>query len=316
MQDLLYLDTARVGRPTARTLQAATDSVRLAAEEGASAYFDRFLHFGLFDSPSWMATRYSGLRSWRGVASLKSDLRSLVGGHADLPVLLANRSAQLMGFAARLFFPRCRNVLTCDLGWPAYQSILEQKASDAKSRVTVVALREAVFGGRATADDVVELMTRRYLDHGCDGLFLPAVSNTGVRLPIDRIVQGIESTAEVRLVVVDGAQEFCHTATDLARDYCDLYLTGCHKWLGGYHPMGAAFYGRQRTAGVIKRMLGRLLSAGVVDDPLLRVAEQIEAGRTDNYTETLNLSGLFTCQAAVTEALELSKPDADLSLAC
>ena len=242
--------------------------------------------------PSWMQSRYAGLLSWRGVPSLKADLRALAGGGHDLPVLLANRSTQLMEFAARLFFPRCRSVLTCDLGWPAYQSILERQALRTAGRVTVVPLREMVFGGRATADEVVERVCRTYSIHQCDGLFLPAVSHDGVRLPVQRIVRSIEATCEARLVVVDGAQEFCHADTALASEYCDLYLAGCHKWLGGHHPMGVGFYGRRRTRGYVDTMLGRLIAAGVVDDPLLRFAEQTPDSRTETTTETLNLSGL------------------------
>lgn len=304
MDDFLYLDTARVGRPSPRTLHAATDSLRLAAEEGGSAYFDRFLAGGLAASPSWMQSRYAGLLSWRGVASLKADLRVLAGGGHDLPVLLANRSTQLMEFAARLLFPRCRSVLTCDLGWPAYQSVLERQALRTAGRVTVVPLRDIVFGGRATADEVVERVCRTYLTYQCDGLFLPAVSHDGVRLPVQRIVRSIEAKCEARLVVVDGCQEFCHADSALAGEYCDLYLAGCHKWLGGHHPMGVGFYGRRRTRGYVDTMLGRLIAAGVIDDPLLRFAEHAPGGRAETTTETLNLSGLFTCQAAVTEARE------------
>lgn len=136
MDDFLYLDTARVGRPSPRTLHAATDSVRLTAEEGGSAYFDRFLAGGLATCPSWMQSRYAGLLSWRGVASLKADLRVLAGSGDDLPVRLANRSTQLMEFAARLLFPRCRSVPTCDLGWPTYHPVLARQALRTAGLVT------------------------------------------------------------------------------------------------------------------------------------------------------------------------------------
>lgn len=304
MGDFLYLDTARIGRPSPRTLRAATDSVVLAAEEGGSAYFDRFLAGGLVECPPWMQTRYPGLQSWRGVAALKADLRALVGGPPDLPVLLANRSAQLMGLAARLFFPRCHNVLTCDLGWPAYQSLLEREAARSAGRVTVVPLRDVVFGGRATADEVAEAVSRAYTVGRCDGLFLPAVSQLGVRLPVERVVRRVEAAGEVRLVVVDGAQDFCHAAPGLANDYCDLYLAGSHKWLGGHHPVGVGFYGRRRTRGLIDTTLVRLSAAGTVDDPLLHLCERPGADAARDYAETVSLSGLFTCQAAASETLE------------
>ncbi len=313
MQDVLYLDTARVGRPSPRTVQAAADSLALAAEEGGSAYFDRFLVGGLGACPPWMQARYAGLRSWRGVAALKADLRTLTGSTPELPVLLANRSAELMVLAARLFFPRCRNVLTCDLGWPAYESVLQRQASESTSRVSVAALRALVTGGRATAEEVVEAVSREFVSRGCDGLFLPAVSHLGVRLPVERIVRSIEARGEVRLVVVDGAQGFCHAGSDLAADYCDLYLAGCHKWLGGHHLMGVGFYGRRRTSGFIDTTLGRLLEAGAVDDPLLRFAGRDADAKASVPSETLNLAPLFTCQAAVSEAVEPGNASATLA---
>jgi len=311
MDNFIYLDTARVGRPSQTTFLAATDSFAMAAEEGGSAYFDRFLRQGLSDCPMWMQSRYYGLKSWRGIGGLKADLRSLIGGTDDLPVLLANRTAQLMELAARLFYPRCHNVLTCDLGWPAYQTILETAAIRHAGCVTVLPLHEMVFGGRATADEVVEAIVETYVGQNCDGLFLPAVSNLGVKLPIPEIVQRIEAVGIVRFVVVDGAQEFCHTATELASDYCDLYLAGCHKWLAGHHPMGVGFYGRRRSREFIDTVLASLVEAGIVDDPLLRFAEQIESGRTNTYKETVNLAGLFTGQAAVAEAIESNRPHAN-----
>lgn len=313
MEDFLYLDTARVGRPSAKTIHAATDSLALAADEGGSAYFDRFLRSGLTECPSSMQARYPGLQSWRGITALKADLQTLAGGPTDLPVLLANRSAQLMQFAAWLFFPRCRNVLTCDLGWPAYQSLLAQHAARAAGQITLTPLREMVFGDRATAEEVVEAVVQKYLSHRCDGLFLPAVSNLGVRLPVERIVRRIEAVAKIRLVVVDGSQQFCHTAAELATDYCDLYLTGCHKWLSGHHPMDVGFYGRRRSREFVGNMLEKLIEAGFVDDPLLRFTEQLEDKRVENYTETVNLAGLFTCQAAVAEAHTSGVMTANLS---
>jgi hypothetical protein len=305
VEDILYLDTARVGRPSPRTLQAGTDSLLMAAYEGGSAYFDRFLRNGLADCPTWMSTRYRGLQSWRGITALKEDLRTLVGGPPDFPVLLANRSAQLMNLAARLFFLRCRNALTCDLGWPAYQEILERTTSLSEVKVTLVPLHQMVFEGNATADDVIDAVVKAYLKNQCDGLFLPAVSNLGVRIPIEQIVRQIEAKYEVRLVVIDGAQEFSQIGANLVADYCDLYLAGCHKWLAGHHPMGVAFFGRGRSRGLITTMLNQMLAANMLDDPLLHYTQRIETGHNDQYTETVNLSSLFTCQAAVTEANHL-----------
>lgn len=113
----LYLDTARLGQMSQRAQQMLLDFTRFAGEEGGSPFFERFLQDG---SESWTAavrSRFPSLTHWRGVGSLKQDLRTLAGSRPDLPLLMVNRSTQLMKFAARLLFQRCRNVLVTDLCW-------------------------------------------------------------------------------------------------------------------------------------------------------------------------------------------------------
>jgi hypothetical protein len=275
-------------------------SLLLASEEGGSAYFDRLLSQGISACPSWMGKQYPGLKDWRGISVLKSDLRTLFGVETELPVLLANRSIVLMEFAARLFFPQCRNVLTCDLGWPAYHAILEEVAVRTAGSVTTVSLRDKILTDRATVEEIVQIITHEYVVNRCDGLFLPAISNLGVRFPVERIVNELKGI-ELRFVGIDGAQEFCHMEPQASTEYCDIYLAGCHKWLAGYHPMGVATYGHRRSRDYVNGMLRNLLNAGKLDDPLLRLTDQIEAGTTTKYYETVNLSALFTCQAAVAE---------------
>ena len=127
-QTQLYLDTARLGRMSPRAQQAHVDFTRLAGEEGASWLFERFLRDGSDAGSDSFQSRYPGLACWKGVGTLKQDLRSLAGSDPELPVLMVNRSAQLMRFAARLLFQQCRNVLITDLVWPPYQKILEEEA--------------------------------------------------------------------------------------------------------------------------------------------------------------------------------------------
>jgi len=55
--------------------------------------------------------------------------------------------------------------------------------------------------------------------------------------------------------------------------------------------MGIEFYGRRRTGGYVETMPGRLVAAGAIDDPLLRLAMQTLGNRTEATTETLNGSG-------------------------
>jgi selenocysteine lyase/cysteine desulfurase len=272
------------------------------SDEGGSPYFMRFLRHGLAGCPSGMADRYAGLATWQGVGELKATLRTLAGHRPDLPVLLANRSAHLMRLAARLLFHPCRKVLVTDLGWPAYHRILEEEARRTGRHVVTVALRDAILSGALDEDGVVKRVAHSFAREGCDGLFLTAVSNLGVRLPAERITRLLEEYHRVRFVVIDGAQDFCHLPGRLAAEYCDLYLTGCHKWLSAHLPLGVAFYGRRRSRGVIDTLVQRLVGSGDLDDPLLRFTTQLEADRLDGVTETVNLLPLFTARGAATDA--------------
>lgn len=301
----LYLDTARLGRMSRRAQQAQWDLTRLAGDEGASDFFDRFLYEGSQHWSTAIRTRYPGLACWQGVAKFKEDLRTLAGSDPELPLLIVNRSAQLMKFAARLLFHPCRNVLVTDLGWPPYHDILVREAQRADRTVTTAAVRSLTSDGCATEDDVIRQVCRQFRESRCDGLFLTAVSHLGIRLPVERLVRTLEAAGELRFVVVDGAQDFCHVSADLGHEYCDLYLASCHKWLQGFHPLGLGFYGRRSSRPVVERVLQHLLTNGDLDDPLLRFTTQMERGSMDGETETVNLLPLFSGQGAACDALEM-----------
>jgi hypothetical protein len=110
-----------------RAQRAQFDFARLACEEGASPLFERFLREGTSSWPAPIRSRFPGLNDWDGIGSLKENLRSLAGSKPELPVLVVNRLAQLMRFAARLLFQWCENVFVTDLGWPRYREILESE---------------------------------------------------------------------------------------------------------------------------------------------------------------------------------------------
>jgi hypothetical protein len=308
VSELLYLDTARLGRMSPGAAVAHRDFVALAGDEGGGLYFDRFLTGGLATCPAPFAGRYPGLAGWRGVRGLKEDLRCLAACPEALPILLAGRSAGLIKFAARLLFHPCRNVLTTDLDWPAYAAVLSAEARRAGRCVTEVAVREDVLSGRLTEEELIQRICDRFTHSRCDGLYLTAVSNLGVRLPAERVVRRLEEAHVVRAVVVDGAQEFCHLGPSLGAGYCDLYLAGSHKWLGGYHPLGIAFYGRARSRGRVEAILTHMLDCGELDDPLLRFTSRLEAGAREVAGETVNLTPLFSAQGAGQDALAAEDP--------
>jgi selenocysteine lyase/cysteine desulfurase len=302
VSELLYLDTARLGRMSPGAVAAHRDFVTLAGDEGGGLYFDRFLSGGLQSCPSSFQSLYPGLAEWEGVGRLKSDLRSLAGGHHDLPVLLATRSIILLRFAVRFLFHPCRNVLSTDLDWPPYATELSREAERSGRNVTRLAIRNDILSGRLTESELVDVICDQFSQAKCDGLYLTAVSNIGVRFPTERIVRRLETNHTVRAVVIDGAQEFCQLPSSLASSCCDLYLTGTHKWLCAYHPLGIAFYGRERSRERVQTMLAHMISSREIDDQLLRFTSRLEMGAVERISETVNITPLFSAQGAVAHA--------------
>ena len=284
-------------------VKALTDFVRLTAEEPSGLYFEQFLKHGLDAWPDGFGRHFPGLSCWRGIADLKQSLLKLVGSPPDGQVLLASRSAQLMELAAISQFRVCRRVLTTDLSWPAYDEILRRRALSRNAHVETISLRRQILFNRMSSRELIDHVANAYVARGCDGLFLPAVDNLGVQLPVRRIVRAIESRLkkEIGFVVVDGAQAIGHVPLDLCHDTCDMLVAGCHKWLRAYLPMGMAFYGCRRSRYHIDQTLLGALRCRQIDDPLLRFIRQIETDDSNGYLETTNISPLFSCCGAITD---------------
>lgn len=297
----LYLDTARLGQMSPGAVKALSDFVRLTAEEPSGLYFERFLRDGHAALPDCYSQRFRSLKCWRGISGLKQSLVRLADSAPDCHVLLANRSTQLMELAALAQFRLCRRVLTTDLNWPAYQEILRREAVRTGGSVEVVPLRRRLLFDRICMTELIRTVAAEYHCRGCDGLFLPAVDNLGVRLPIRSIVRLIESRRMIRFVAVDGAQAIGHLPLGELSDVCDLLVAGCHKWLRAYLPMGLAFVARPRSSHFIEQTVTAALRSRRIDDPLLRFVRQIEAENTDGYSETTNISSLLSCVGALAD---------------
>jgi len=246
------------------------------------------------------------------VGELKRALRRLVGAADDCRVLLANRSAQLMRLAARALFRRCRNVLATDLTWPGYMKILRFEGRLAGSQIRQVPIRRAVLVDQRPAAQIVKCLADAYITHNCDGLFLPAVSHDGIRLPLREVYGTITQTRSPKFVAVDGAQAFCQIPTRSDLPYCDLYLTGCHKWLGAHLPMGVAFSPRLRSQEFIRQTKRAMIRSFELDDPLLAFTDAVERDAQTGFSETVNLISLFSCRAAVADCLDRHDPVSDL----
>lgn len=303
MPPLLYLDTARLGQMSPAAQLAHQDFARLAGEVGASIQFDDLLWGGLQACPPGLQGRYPGLANWEGVTEFKRSLCRLARLPAKSRVLLAGRSAELMKLAAVLLCRSCRNILVTDLGWQPFHRILAEQCRRTHRRMTLVRLRDDGILGRLDEGEVAERARTAYLKYRCDGLFLTSVSNLGIRMPVERIVRQIEESNRVWFTVVDAAQDFCHVGSDLRNDCADLYLAGCHKWLGGYFPLGLAIYGKRRSRALVETVLRRCLDSWRLDDPLLRFVGGVDRGDAERADETANVAPLFSSQGAVSDAV-------------
>jgi selenocysteine lyase/cysteine desulfurase len=300
----LYLDTARLGRISSSAQQTHLEFVRLAAEEPSSLYFEEFLCSGYSAWPDSYRDRFPALSSWPGIDGLKTRLKQLAGGHVSSQVMIASRSAELMTLAARVLCKTCRSILTTDFNWPTYQLILQHEARRSGNPIQVAQLRASVLRNRMPPDELVARIVREFVSHNCDGLFLPAVDNWGIRLPITEIVTAIRRQAPLRFVVVDAAQAVAHVPIDDCLSVADFTIAGCHKWLRGYFPLGIAFFGQPNSGTLIADMAGSMLGKGELDDGLLRFCTQLTAADLDGYSETVNLGPLFSCCGALEDALK------------
>jgi hypothetical protein len=305
----LYLDTARLGimSPGARSVQISFAT--LGSEETDTLYIEQLLTEGFHAWPRRLQRDYPGLSAWHGITRLKSMLRQLVRAGDDSRVLVAQRSAVLMKLAAQLLYARCRHVLTTDLSWPNYQRVLQREALRTGGGITQVPLRDAILHQGADCHEVIDLICRTFKANGCDGLFLPVVNNLGIKLPTTEIIKRLKQVAPVSFVVFDGAQAIGHVPLTLKESGCDLFLAGCHKWLGAYHPLGVLIHNpRPGTVNLLRREITQRLVTSRFDDPLLKLTEELESGRLSRFGETVNLLPLLTCQAAVADRMNYRQP--------
>ncbi len=298
MAPLLYLDTARLGQMTPAAKDAQLDFVRFSAEEPSSLYFEEFLRDGFSAWPSHYQERFPGLRTWTGVAGLKHSIRQLVDAPDDWQVLLASRSLALVQFASTCMFRVCRNVLATDLSWPTYEQAIEAKARLTGNRITTVPLRDEILKRGWTVDDVATYLANAFIEHQCDGLFLPAVDHLGIRLPLRNVVEQIRERSELRFCFIDAAQALCHVPLDDCLAVADFIVAGSHKWMGAYLPTGIGLFGQRRSRTMIEYRVRHPGQTGYSDDPLLHFTEQIDAGGLDGHSETANLTPMFACSAA------------------
>jgi hypothetical protein len=293
----LYLDTARLGRMHPAALAAARDFDRLCGVEGGSPLVERLIRDGAAGWPAPLRRRHPGLAGWGGIDALEDALRRVAGMPADADVHLAGRSAVQERLVARAMFRNCRRVLHTDLEWPAHLAILESERRRAGREAVALPVRDRAFRDGVDAGELAALVARGYGEHGCDGLFLVAVSHDGVRFPLGGLARAMASLPSPRFVAVDAAQAVGHTPP--ADAPCDALLAGAHKWLRSGRPLAMAFAPRPATRGLIREVAAEMESTGELDDPLLGLTRQLCGGAAGPHGATAEPSGLPCAMAAV-----------------
>ena len=303
MRDVLYLDTARLGRMSPRACRASIDFARLACEHGSTLYSDDFLRFGSQCLSDSQLGSYPGLDDWRGPEQLRQRLSSLAKLPNGLQTIFASRSANLMKLASMYLFRRCRRVMITDLTWPAYENILLHEMHQTGGSVQKVEVRSRLLRGEVSAVELIDLLGNEFIRCQCDGLFLPLVDNLGIRLPVSEITNHLRNLAELRFCVVDAAQAFENVPLGLDAGYCDFMIAGCHKWLCAHTPLGVGFFGRHSSQQSLSEALARWLQSGAVDDPLLVFSNELVTGLTNPFGETAPILPMLTANAAAVDAI-------------
>ena len=184
--------------------------------------------------------------------------------------------------------------------WPAYRAVLEDECRRQRRTLTTLRLQGPILRDRIGQAELVDRFLECYARENCDGLFLSAVTCQGVRLPVPEFVPAVSRVrqAEVRCGRCAHRQSTTRRSW-LTAPHCDFLVAGCHKWLRAYHPMGLGFCCRPRADCVMADVSREMTERGQLDDPLLSFTWELENGRCEAFSETVNLAPLFTAAAAV-----------------
>lgn len=290
MSRLLYLDTARLGQMSPTAFKTHCDFVRLMAEDPSSPYTEQFLLDGATASPE-IAQRFPELARWHGIEGLKQQLRNAFAANTDsnTEVLLASRTTSLMQMSIRsLLTNGQRHLLLTDLTWPPYRKWIQRYANRNGIKLSMLPLRQSIWQRGFTADDVATVILGHVRKTQADSLFLPAVTHTGIRLPLPTILKATYSEPFQVHTIIDASQAYGHIDTTDWTHLADFTFGGCHKWVRAYLPLGVAF---AREPQPFSRHRGH------APDPLTQFCDTSQAGQ--GLMETVNLTPLITANGAV-----------------
>jgi len=309
VSDLLYLDTARLGQISPSARRALNDITRFNADFGASILFNDLLYGGVQSLPDRLQRRYQNLGTWAGLGDFRKQVNNFVGVDRT-QCLFSSRTKELMRFSAKLMFSRCRRVMISDLTWPPYQNILTEEAKRRNAELKVVSLEKRILSRCVDSESVAETIASEYCRLNCDGLFLPAISHLGIKLPIEMIAKKIRGRAELRFFVIDASQAAGQISLERSVKQSDFTFFGTHKWMRSFTPLGIAAIAREESQPFVLESAKRWVKEGAIVDPLWRF---IDCDQTDRFGETVNLTPIFAAAGAIHDSEIVSSPPLNVS---
>ena len=293
MPPLLYLDTARLGQVSPSAKRALISALEFNQALGASAYFDELFFAGA--NSVKIANDFEGLAFWPGVEAFSSDIKKTLFASDSGETVFASRTSSLMHIAAKLLFSRCSKILVTDLNWQPFNEILSNAPNNSCCEIFTVDIKNSIFDDGATIDEIVELIATKFEVKQCNGIFLPAVCNLGVALPVVKIMDAIRKRAEIRFSVVDAAQAINHVSLRGVGESVDFTFGGTHKWLRSFEPMALGYFAKRGSRTFISETIERELKTNPISDSLMRITKS----NAPQKSETVNLAPMFAAAGAI-----------------
>jgi isopenicillin-N epimerase len=173
----------------------------------------------------FIARRLPGL-----LAEARAGLAAYVGAAADDVTFVQNAGTGVNVAARSLDLQPGDEVLGTGLEYGACDFAWESVCRAAGARYVRAEMPLPV-------GDVVELLFAQKTEHTRVVYASHITSETGIRLPVEEIVE--RGRREGLITVVDGAHAPAHTTVDLDALGADFYAGNCHKWLCA--PKGSGF---------------------------------------------------------------------------